>query len=108
MSFLQNRMDRQVQIIKSISKAMDHLTSYGTFDENDQAVLSLLLKALNHLALDTFDDLMTESKHPKHTIQDAFIAQFEKDVRDAYNKRVREEKNANGTEDNEKKENTNV
>jgi len=95
MSFLQNRMDRQVQIIRSISKAMHHLTSYGMFDENDQAVLSLLLKALNHLALDTFDDLTTESKHPKNKIQDDFIAQFEEDIKIAYNKRMKEKENTN-------------
>jgi len=95
MSFLQNRMDRQVQIIRSISKAMHHLTSYGMFDENDQAVLSLLLKALNYLALDTFDDLTTESKHPKNKIQDDFIAQFEEDIKIAYNKRMKEKENTN-------------
>ena len=98
MSFLQNRMDRQVQIIRSISKAMHHLTSYGMFDERDQAILSLLLKALNNLALDTFDDLMTESKHPKNKIQDDFIKQFEEEIRVAYNKRMKEKENNDGTE----------
>jgi hypothetical protein len=88
MSFKQSRMDRHVHIIKNLSKAMYHLTSYGSFDDNDQKALALMLQATSIIATDAHSDLTTESKHPANDIQTAYIKQFEREVHDAYKRQV--------------------
>ena len=98
MSFKQSRMDRHVHIIKNLSKAMYHLTSYGSFDDKDQEALALMLQATSIIATDAHSDLTTESKHPANNIQTAFINQLEKEVHLEYEKMTKARKN--------KKENT--
>lgn len=81
-----------------MSKAMSHLTSYGSFDENDEIALALMLRAVSIISIDAHEDLITESKHPANDIQTAYIKQFEKEVHQAYERRVNKQAN--------KKENT--
>lgn len=98
MSFKQSRMDRHVHIIKNLSKAMYHLTSYGSFDDKDQEALGLMLQATSIIATDAHSDLTTESKHPKNNIDTAFINQLEKEVHLEYKRMTEAREN--------KKENT--
>lgn len=78
---------------------MSHLTSYGSFDGNDEIALALMLRATSIISIDAHEDLTTESKHPKNSIETAYIKDFEQEVHRAYERQVN--KNAN------KKENTN-
>lgn len=105
MTFKQKRLNRHVKIIKNMSKAMSHLTSYGSFDENDEIALALMLRAVSIISIDAHEDLTTESKHPKNDIQTAFIDQFEKEIHQAYERQVSKQankkENADGTKNND-------
>lgn len=93
MNFKQKRLNRHVKIIKNMSKAMSHLTSYGSFDENDEIALALMLRAVSIISIDAHEDLTTESKHPANDIQTAYIKQFEKEVHQAYERQVSKQAN---------------